>query len=112
MVWSDIVFSDDFFNDTTNEEFDDLFMWLHRKKGHVETPSFGDATWTRVTELGTETTTGDYDVMTPIANVVMVNLLLIHLLDYGTYDFDLLFTRYKPLPMMLELTETIRGTSM
>ena len=47
MVWSDIVFSDDFFNDTTNEEFDDLFMWLHRKKGHVETPSFGDATWTR-----------------------------------------------------------------
>ena len=78
---SDIVFSDDFFNDTTNEEFDDLFMWLHRKKGDVETPSFGDATWTRVTELGTETTTGDYDVMTPIANVVMVNLLLIHLLE-------------------------------
>ena len=44
---SDIVFSDDFFNDTTNEEFDDLFMWLHRKKGDVETPSFGDATWTQ-----------------------------------------------------------------
>ena len=43
---SDIVFSDDFFNDTTNEEFDDLFIWLHRKKGNVETPSFGDATWT------------------------------------------------------------------
>ena len=78
---SDIVFSDDFFNDTTNEEFDDLFMWLHRKKGNVETPSFGDANWTQVTELGTETTTGDYDVMTPIANVVVVNLLLIHLME-------------------------------
>ena len=43
---SDIVFSDDFFNDATNEEFHDLFMWLHRKKGDVETTSFGEAEWT------------------------------------------------------------------
>ena len=65
----DIVFSDDFFKDVTNDEFNELFIWLHRKKGNVETPSFGDASWTQVNELGDVNTTGDYDVMTPIANV-------------------------------------------
>jgi len=111
---SDIVFSDDFFNDTTNEEFDDLFIWLHRKKGNVETPSFGDATWTRVTELGTETTTGDYDVMTPIANVSNGEFTINSSFgDYGNYDFDLLF---KPtagtslLPYDVRITETNTGS--
>ena len=65
----DIVFSDDFFNDVTNDQFNELFIWLHRKKGNVETPSFGDASWTKVNELGDVNTTGDYDEMTPIANV-------------------------------------------
>tara|TARA_R110000803_G_scaffold173066_1_gene235794 strand:+ start:1295 stop:3634 length:2340 start_codon:yes stop_codon:yes gene_type:complete len=32
---SSIVFSNDFFNDTNNEQFHNLFMWLHRKKGAV-----------------------------------------------------------------------------
>ena len=109
---SDIVFSDDFFNDTTNEEFDDLFMWLHRKKGNVETPSFGDATWTRVTELGTETTTGDYDVMTPIANVDNGEFTINSSFgDYGAYDFDLLFTPTNLLlPYDVRVTETNTGT--
>jgi len=109
---SDIVFSDDFFNDTTNEEFDDLFMWLHRKKGDVETPSFGDATWTRVTELGTETTTGDYDVMTPIANVDNGEFTINSSFgDYGAYDFDLLFTPTNLLlPYDVRVTETNTGT--
>jgi hypothetical protein len=31
-----ITFSDDFFNDNTNEQFNNLFMWLHRKSGDVE----------------------------------------------------------------------------
>ena len=109
---SDIVFSDDFFNDTTNEEFDDLFIWLHRKKGNVETPSFGDASWTRVTELGTETTTGDYDVMTPIANVSNGEFTINSSFgDYGNYDFDLLFTPTNPLlPYDVRVTETNTGT--
>ena len=109
---SDIVFSDDFFNDTTNEEFDDLFMWLHRKKGNVETPSFGDASWTRVTELGTETTTGDYDVMTPIANVSNGEFTINSSFgDYGNYDFDLLFTPTNLLlPYDVRVTETNTGT--
>ena len=109
---SDIVFSDDFFNDTTNEEFDDLFIWLHRKKGNVETPSFGDASWTRVTELGTETTTGDYDVMTPIANVSNGEFTINSSFgDYGNYDFDLLFTPTNLLlPYDVRVTETNTGT--
>ena len=32
----DITFSDDFFNDTSNLTFYNLYMWLHRKKGDVE----------------------------------------------------------------------------
>jgi len=113
---SDIVFSDDFFNDTTNEEFDDLFMWLHRKKGNVETPSFGDASWTLVTELGTETTSGDYDVMTPVANVINGQLTI----DTSNGDYsldtpqvDLLFT---PTNLLLaydiRVTETNTGTTV
>jgi hypothetical protein len=34
-----ISFSDDFFKDTANTRFFNLFMWLHRKKGFVETES-------------------------------------------------------------------------
>ena len=111
---SDIVFSDDFFNDTTNEEFDDLFIWLHRKKGNVETPSFGDASWTRVTELGTETTTGDYDVMTPIANAGNGEFTINSSFgDYGNYDFDLLFNPTAGtslLPYDVRITETNTGS--
>ena len=112
---SDIVFSDDFFNDTTNEEFDDLFIWLHRKKGDVETPSFGDASWTLVTELGNETTTGDYDVMTPVANVTNGQLTIDT--SFGDYSLDtpqvdLLFTPTpltNLLPYDVRVTETNTG---
>ena len=113
---SDIVFSDDFFNDTTNEEFDDLFIWLHRKKGNVETPSFGDASWTLVTELGTETTSGDYDVMTPVANVINGQLTI----DTSNGDYsldtpqvDLLFTPTNlSLAYDVRVTETNNGTTV
>ena len=65
---SDIVFSDDFFNNATNDEFDDLFMWLHRKKGNVETPSFGDAQWTKLTDLRIRNESLDVGGMPPISN--------------------------------------------
>lgn len=48
-----LTFSDDFFNDATNEEFDNLFMWLHRKKGDVTDPTQELLNFTTVTELGT-----------------------------------------------------------
>jgi len=34
--YSEIEFSNDFFNNTSVTEFDNLWMWLHRKKGDVE----------------------------------------------------------------------------
>ena len=48
-----LTFSDDFFNDDTNDEFDNLFLWLHRKKGHVDAPAQVLQNFTQVTELGT-----------------------------------------------------------
>ena len=113
---SNIVFSNDFFNDTTNDEFDELFIWLHRKKANVETPSFGEANWTFVTELGTETPGGDYDEMTPVAFVEFGNLTI----DTSNGDYsldtpqvDLLFT---PTNLLLSydvrVTETNTGTTV
>ena len=46
---SSIVFSDDFFNNASNVDFNYLFMWLHRKKGNVETTAAqGGFSWTTV----------------------------------------------------------------
>lgn len=47
-----ITFSSDFFNKTypTNSRFTNLFMWLHRKKGGVETFQ-GNFTYTLLTDL-------------------------------------------------------------
>jgi len=47
----DITFSDDFFNDATNEQFSTLYMWLHRKSGSVERPTQVDFLYTRLTDL-------------------------------------------------------------
>ncbi len=48
-----LTFSDDFFNDPTNEKFHNLFFWLHRKKGDVDAPSQLLQNFTQVTELNT-----------------------------------------------------------
>jgi len=47
----DITFSDDFFNDNTNEQFSTLYMWLHRKSGSVERPTQVDFVYTRLVDL-------------------------------------------------------------
>jgi len=47
----DITFSDDFFNDATNEQFSTLYMWLHRKSGSVERPTQVDFVYTRLVDL-------------------------------------------------------------
>jgi len=46
-----ITFSNDFFNNTSNTDFHNLFMWLHRKKGAVEAVGEVDIVWSRVTSL-------------------------------------------------------------
>ena len=60
-----ITFSNDFFNKTypTNARFTNLFMWLHRKKGGVETFD-GDFTYTLLTDLD------DIDNIVPGANQI------------------------------------------
>lgn len=56
---SSIIFSSDFFNNTTNVDFNYLYMWLHRKKGNVETTtSQGGFSWSPV-PLGIGTETGE-----------------------------------------------------
>ena len=47
-----ITFSNDFFNKEGND-FSNLFLWLHRKKGSVDAPSQVLQNFTQVTELGT-----------------------------------------------------------
>ena len=48
-----LTFSNDFFNDSNNEKFHNLFFWLHRKKGDVDAPSQVLQNFTQVTELNT-----------------------------------------------------------
>jgi hypothetical protein len=45
-----ITFSDDFFT-SSNTDWNNLFMWLHRKKGNVEAATPIDFKWTTITEL-------------------------------------------------------------
>lgn len=46
-----LTFSDDFFNDVTNQDFYGLFMWLHRKKGDVEAAQQVDLTYHQVSNF-------------------------------------------------------------
>ena len=50
-----ITFSNHFFNKPSNTDFSNLFLWLHRKKGSVDSPSQVLQNFTQVTELGTTT---------------------------------------------------------
>jgi hypothetical protein len=43
-----ITFSDDFFNNSTNSDWNNLYMWLHRKKGNVTPATEVDAVYTTV----------------------------------------------------------------
>lgn len=49
--YPDIQFSDDFFNDTSNEKFYNLFMWLHRKSGDVEPATQVEVIYTKLEDL-------------------------------------------------------------
>jgi len=49
--YPDIQFSDDFFNDTSNEKFYDLFMWLHRKSGDVQPATQVEVIYTKLEDL-------------------------------------------------------------
>ena len=49
--YDSITFSNDFFNDANNEQFYNLWMWLHRKKGSVEPATQLTLNYVPLTEL-------------------------------------------------------------
>ena len=59
LVYPKINFSNDFFNDTTNEKFYNLFMWLHRKSGDVEPATQVEVIYTKLTDLISTNTVAD-----------------------------------------------------
>lgn len=67
-----ITFSDDFFNDNTNEKFHNLFMWLHRKSGDVEQAAQVEVLYTRLDDLVVKTGSTEY-ISTVSDGVISVN---------------------------------------
>ena len=67
-----ITFSDDFFNDNTNEKFYNLFMWLHRKSGDVEQAAQVEVIYTRLDDLVVKTGSTEY-ISTVSDGVISVN---------------------------------------
>ena len=68
----DITFSDDFFNDNTNEQFYNLFMWLHRKSGNVEQAAQVEVIYTRLDDLVVKA--GSDDEISSVSNgVITIN---------------------------------------
>lgn len=49
--FSEINFSNSFFNNTSNSAFNNLFMWLHRKKGSVDAAGQVTQNWTELNDL-------------------------------------------------------------
>jgi len=49
--FSEINFSTSFFNNTANSAFNNLFMWLHRKKGTVDAAGQVSTNWTELNDL-------------------------------------------------------------
>jgi len=102
--YSSITFSSDFFNKTypTNARFTNLFMWLHRKKGGVETFD-GDFTYTLLTDLD------DIDNVVTGANQIAIvelgGLRIENVEPNTTWTLKL-----KVLPVQQAITYTIRVT--
>ena len=72
--YPDIQFSDHFFNDTDNEKFYNLFMWLHRKSGHVEQATQVEIIYTKLEDLiNTNTVADPARVSTVSGGIVSVN---------------------------------------
>ena len=67
-----ITFSDDFFNDNTNEKFYNLFMWLHRKSGDVEQAAQVDVIYTSLKDLVVKTGSTEY-ISTSFSGIITVN---------------------------------------
>tara|TARA_R100001230_G_C5690134_1_gene203628 strand:- start:3156 stop:5204 length:2049 start_codon:yes stop_codon:yes gene_type:complete len=72
--YSSISFSDDFFN-TSNAEFYNLYMWLHRKKGDVEPEITVEPTYKRVPSFSLTSSPPATTTMTSGALVISSSLV-------------------------------------
>ena len=91
----DITFSDDFFNDATNEQFSTLYMWLHRKSGSVERPTQVDFVYTRLTDLVqtqsqgiSSVTNGIITVNIPTNNGLQPRFLIVDLVQASSNPYS------------------------
>ena len=57
-----ITFSDDFFNDTSNLQFHNLFMWLHRKKGGLDADNQIQASTSTLDDLAFVSQSGTFNI--------------------------------------------------
>ena len=69
-----ITFSNDFFN-SNNPDYENLYMWLHRKKGSVKPASEEDLVWTSITDIR-QTDVVPAGSLNPTVNVNNGNLVL------------------------------------
>ena len=73
-VYPSIQFSDDFFNDNTNEKFYNLFLWLHRKSGNVEPATQVEVIYTKLEDLINTNTVADPAVVSTVSGgIIAVN---------------------------------------
>ena len=56
----DLEFSTDFFKNTDNKAFDDLYLWLHRKSGYVENLSGNTTVFSTQLDFDTGPQTGEW----------------------------------------------------
>ena len=82
-----ITFSNDFFNDNTNEKFYNLFMWLHRKSGDVEQAAQVEVLYTRLDDLVVKTGS-DEEISTVSNGVITVNAIGIRTPLFLRYTLD------------------------
>ena len=87
-----ITFSNDFFNNTSNTNFNNLFMWLHRKKGDVAEESQVERIYTTLTDLQQTGTTG-----TNISSVTNGQLVLDLPVPKSQWNYSSTTLRLKPL---------------
>ena len=82
-----ITFSDDFFNDNTNEKFYNLFMWLHRKSGDVEQAAQVEVLYTRLDDLVVKAGS-DEEISTVSNGVITVNAVGVRQPLFLRYTLD------------------------
>jgi len=82
-----ITFSDDFFNDNTNEQFHNLFMWLHRKSGNVEQAAQVEVIYTRLDDLVVKAGS-DEEISTVSDGVITINAIGVRQPLFLRYTLD------------------------